>query len=86
MNASENPILSPEFRPSEQLALPEATPALSQTAASIARWLGNTRAEVYGRARRLRLQYPLQVVGVLMGTAFVFGVAIRIWSSYKHDR
>jgi len=86
MTASGNPILRPEFRPSDSLALPEATPDLSQRAASIARWLGDTRNEVYGRARRLRREYPLQLVGVLMGTAFVLGVAIRVWSNYKYDR
>ena len=35
------------------------------------------------KARNARRQHPVQVLGVLAGTAFVAGVAIRVWRSYE---
>lgn len=83
MSASENEILRPELVPPPQLALPEPTSPLPGMLASAGTWLGNTRTQVRRRARQLREEYPLTVIGVFMGTAFVFGVAIRVWSSHE---
>lgn len=35
------------------------------------------------KARNAQRQYPVQVLSVLAGTAFVAGVAIRIWRSHE---